>query len=247
MNTRLRRQAVGNIKKIKLLHFVLCGLFFSLCAPLHAQQLKKLPRIGYIAADSRAPTREAFRQGLRDFGYVEGKNILIEWRFADDKLNRFGEFAAELVRLNVDVIVSGNSNAVSVIHRATKRIPIVMATYGGDPVADGLVSSFARPEGNVTGVISLSPELSGKQLELLKETLPKLSRLAVIWNPDDSGARFQWECLQNAAESFGNHILSAQMRTAGWLDRAFELAMRERADAVAVPRAGFFYVLRIES
>ena len=112
MNTRLRRQAVGNIKKIKLLHFVLCGLFFSLCAPLHAQQLKKLPRIGYIAADSRAPTREAFRQGLRDFGYVEGKNILIEWRFAEDKLNRFGEFAAELVRLNVDVIVSGNSTAV---------------------------------------------------------------------------------------------------------------------------------------
>ena len=138
---------------------------------------KELPRIGYIAADSRAPTREAFRQGLRDFGYLEGKNILIEWRFADDKLNRFGEFAAELVRLNVDVIVSGNSNAVSVIHRATKRIPIVMATYGGDPVADGLVSSFARPEGNVTGVISLSPELSGKQLNFSR----KRSRSSRAW------------------------------------------------------------------
>src|SRR5262245_28906815 len=142
--------------------------------PVHlaSAQHAKVPRIGYLAADPRAPTREAFRQGLRDFGYVEGESIFIEWRFTEDKSDRFPELAAELVRLKVEVIVSGNSSAVSILQRATTTIPIVMATYGGDPVADGIVTSFSRPGGNITGVVSLAPELGGKQLELLKETLP---------------------------------------------------------------------------
>ena len=172
-------------------------------SPANAQQANKLPRIGYLAADSRAPTREAFRQGLVELGYVEGKNIVIEWRFTEDKPEQFPELASQLVRLDVDIIVAGNSSVVSMLHGATKTIPIVMATYGGDPVADGIVTSFAKPGGNITGVISLSPDLGGKQVELLKETVPKLSRLSVIWNPNESVTRVQRQEVQTVAASRG--------------------------------------------
>jgi len=209
-----------------------------------AQQPKKIPRIGYLAADPRAPTRDAFRQGLRDFGYVEGQSILIEWRFTQDKPDRFSEFAAELARLKVDAIVSGNSSAVAILQRTTTTIPIVMATYGGDPVADGIVTSYAKPGGNITGVVSLAPELSGKQLELLKETLPKLSRLAVMWNPDDSAARVQWQELQAAAGALGIHLLSLQVKASTELDKAIEDAERGRVDALVVPGGGLSYLLR---
>jgi putative ABC transport system substrate-binding protein len=209
-----------------------------------AQQPKKIPRIGYLAADPGAPTRESFRQGLRDFGYVEGQSIHIEWRFTEDKPDRFSEFAAELARLKVDAIVSGASVAVAILQHTTATIPIVMATYGGDPVADGIVTSFANPGGNITGVISLAPELSGKQLELLKETLPKLSRVAVMWNPDDSAARVQWQELQTAAGALGVHLLSLQVKTSTELDKAFEDAGRGRVDALVVPRGGLSYLLR---
>ena len=209
-----------------------------------AQQPKKMARIGYLAADSRAPTREAFRQGLKDFGYVEGQSILIEWRFTEDKPDRFPEFAADLARLKVDAIVCGNSSAVSILQRATTTAPIVMATYAGDPVADGIVTSYAKPGGNITGVISLSPELSGKQLELLKETLPKLSRLAVMWNPDDSGGRVQWQELKAAAGILGVQLLSLEVKGSTELEKAIEGAERGRVDALVVPRGGLSYLLR---
>ena len=209
-----------------------------------AQQPKKMARIGYLAADSRAPTREAFRQGLKDFGYVEGQSILIEWRFTEDKPDRFPEFAADLARLKVDAIVSGNSSAVSILQRATTTIPIVMATYAGDPVADGIVTSYAKPGGNITGVVSLSPELSGKQLELLKETLPKLSRLAVMWNPDDSGGRVQWQELKAAAGILGVQLLSLEVKGSTELEKEIEGAERGRVDALVVPRGGLSYLLR---
>jgi putative ABC transport system substrate-binding protein len=219
-------------------------LVFVFGIAAEAQQPKKIPRIGYLAADPQAPTREAFRQGLRDFGYVEGESILIEWRFTQDKPDRFSEFAAELARLKVDVIVSGNSSAVAILQRTTATIPIVMATYGGDPVADGIVTSYAKPGGNITGVISLAPELSGKQLELLKETLPKLSRVAVMWNPDDSAARVQWQELQTAAGALGIHLLSLPVKASTDLDKAIEDAARGRVDALVVPRGGLSYLLR---
>jgi putative tryptophan/tyrosine transport system substrate-binding protein len=207
-------------------------------------QHAKVPRIGYLAADPRAPTREAFRQGLRDFGYVEGESIFIEWRFTEDKSDRFPELAAELVRLKVDVIVSGNSSAVSILQRATTTIPIVMATYGGDPVADGIVTSFSRPGGNITGVVSLATELGGKQLELLKETLPKLSRVAVMWSPDDSAARIQRQEIQTAAGALGIQLLSLEVRAASELDKAIETAARARVGALVVLRGGTSYLLR---
>ena len=211
---------------------------------LASAQHAKVARIGYLAADPRAPTREAFRQGLRDFGYVEGESILIEWRFTEDKSDRIPELAAELVRLKVDVIVSGNSSAVSILQRATTTIPIVMATYGGDPVADGIVTSFSRSGGNITGVVSLATELGGKQLELLKETLPKLSRVAVMWNPDDSAARIQWREIHTAAGALRIQLLSLEVRAASELDKAIETAARARVSALVVLRGGTSYLLR---
>ena len=213
-------------------------------ARAEAQQTRKIPRIGYLAGDPQAPSHAAFRQGLRDLGYVEGQTILIEWRFAEDKPDRFPDLAAELVRLKVDVVVAANAAAVGALKRATTTIPIVMESYGGDPVADGMVASFARPGGNITGVTPLDPELSGKQLELLKETLPKLSRLAVMWKPDDSGAAFQWQQTRTAATTFGIQLLSLEVRTPGELDKAIESATRGRVDALLALRNPLFYVLR---
>jgi putative tryptophan/tyrosine transport system substrate-binding protein len=222
----------------------LVALLFALCLPADAQQPKKVPRIGWLGADPEAPTREVFRQGLRDLGYVEGQSILIEWRFAEDKPDRFPELAAELVRFKVDVIVAGNAAAVGALKRATTTIPIVMTTYGGDPVADGIVASFARPGGNITGLTPLDPELIGKQLELLKETLPKLSQAAVMWKPDDSGSALQWQETRTAAAALGIQLLSLEVRTPGEIDKAIESATRGRRDGLLVLRNPLFYVLR---
>ena len=223
-----------------------CSLLSALlCAPpVKAQQVKNLPRIGYLASASWAPTREAFRQGLRDFGYIEGKTILIEWRFAEDKLDRTPELAAELVHLNLDVIVAGNAVAAKSLKRATTTIPIVIAMYAGDPVADGLITSFAKPGGNVTGVIPLSPELSGKRLEFLKETVPKVSRVAVMWNPDSAGTRSQWQEAQTAAQLLGIQLLSLEVRSPNEMDKAIEEAKRGRANGLLVLSDALFYLHR---
>jgi putative tryptophan/tyrosine transport system substrate-binding protein len=228
----------------KIYRLALCALLFALSVPATAQQTKKVPRIGYLAGDPKAPSHEAFRQGLKDLGYIEGQNIFIEWRFAEDKPDRYSEFAAELVRLKVDVIVAANAGAVGALKRATQTIPIVMEAYGGDPVADGIVASFAKPGGNITGMMPLDPELSGKQLELLKETLGKLHLLAVLWNPNDSGSQVQWQQTQNAAKEQGIQLFSLEVRTSGELEKAVETATRERVAALLVLRNPLFYVLR---
>ena len=228
----------------RIFTLVLCALLFVLCASTHAQQPTRIPRIGYLAADPRAPTLATFLQGLRDFGYVEGQSIQIEWRFTENKPDRFPELAAELVRLKVDAIVSGYSGAVPILQHTTSTIPIVMTNYGGDPVADGIVTSYAKPGGNITGVVSLAPELIGKQLELLKETLPKVSRLAVMWDPDDSGSRLQWQQIQTPAGSLEIHLISLEVKAPTELEKAIENAKRTRVDALVVPRGGPFYLLR---
>jgi len=224
--------------------WLLTTILLTTSSSAEAQQAKKVPRIGYLAGDPQAPSHEAFRQGLRDLGYIEGQSILIEWRFAEDKPDRFPQLATELVRLKVDVIVAANAAALSALKQATTTIPIVMESYGGDPVADGIVTSFARPGGNITGVTPLDPELSGKQLELLKEILPKLSRLAVMWKPDDSGSSLQWHETQTAATTLGIQLLSLEVRTSGEVDKAIETATRGRVDALLVLRNPLFYVLR---
>ena len=228
-------------KKIAVL--LLSILLLGQCFSAEAQTQRNVPHLGYLATDSHAPTLETFREGLGSFGYVEGKTILIDWRFAEDKPDRYPALAGELVGLKLDVIVAANSLALKALKRATTTIPIVIASYGGDPVADGVVESFARPGGNITGVIGLSQDLSGKQVELLKETIPKLARVGVIWNPDDSGAQSSWDATQAAAKSLGLQIIPLEMRVAGDFEKLTEAATR-RIDAILVLRGGVSYLLR---
>src|SRR5947208_9659658 len=166
----------------KILLSAVATLMLASVFPAEAQQPKKVPRLGYLVANfpSTNPARnEAFRQGLRDLGYVEGKSIVIEWRYAEGKPDRLPVLAAELVRLKVDVIVTAGPASTRPAKEATATIPIVMG-FDDDPVGNGFVASLARPGGNITGLSALSPEISGKQLELLKEIVPKLSRVAVL-------------------------------------------------------------------
>src|SRR5215470_14879837 len=167
-----------------VISFALTALFSALCASAQAQQPKKVPRIGYLTGIGSAPN-EAFLQGLRDLGYVEGKNILIEFRTTGGKIERQPELAAELVRLKVDVIVADTAGEVTAAKNATATIPIVMRSVA-DPIALGLVASLAHPGGNITGIATLAPELSGKRLELLKEIIPKLSRVALLTPPSQA-------------------------------------------------------------
>ena len=176
----------------------------ALLCPAEAQQPTKVPRIGYLAgtsASGQSARIEAFRQGLRELGYVEGKNIVIEYRYAEGKLDRLPALAAELVRLKVDVIVTAGPAATRAAKEATITIPIVMA-QDTDPVGNGFVASLARPGGNITGLSTLAPEISGKQLELLKEIVPKLSRVAVLGTSTNPGNAQALREMELAAEAF---------------------------------------------
>jgi putative ABC transport system substrate-binding protein len=164
----------------------LAVLVVAVPLPADVQQTPKIPRIGFLLAGWRGDTvevAEAFRQGLRGLGYVEGRNITIEYRFAEGRLDRFPELASELVRLNVDVILAPGTAAAQAARKATAMIPIVLVT-AGNPVGDALIKSFARPGGNVTGLsMSVEQEIGEKYLELLKEAVPTISRVAILWNP----------------------------------------------------------------
>jgi putative tryptophan/tyrosine transport system substrate-binding protein len=175
------------------------------CAMVQAQQPTKVPRIGYLSVSSlsdMADRIDAFRDGLRELGYVEGKNIVIEWRYGQEKPDRVSELAVELARLKVDVIVSGGNSATQAVKKATNTIPILM-TQSSDPVASGFVASLARPGGNVTGLSTLAPEISGKRLELLKEIVPKLSRVAVLWTSTSPGNAQELREVELAAGALG--------------------------------------------
>ena len=203
-----------------------------------AQQLTKIPRIGYLSgssgdASNRGPSVEAFRQGLRDLGYVEGKNIAIEYRYTQGKIEQFFELAADLASLKVDVIFASSTPATLAAKNATKTIPIVF-TNVGDPVANGLVASLARPGGNITGLSTLAPELSGKGLELLKETVPKLSRVAVVWNPDNPGKTSSFRETEDAARALRLQLQSLEVRGPNDVEPAFQAARKERAGALIV-------------
>ncbi len=169
----------------KVYWLALGAILFALCSTADAQQPKKVPRIGYLGNSSPALERDfvdAFRQGLGDLGYAEGHNILIEYRWAEGRYDRFPEFAAELVRLKVDVFLTAGTPGALAAKQATQTIPIVMA-LSGDAVGTGLVQSLARPGGNITGLTRMTRDLDGKRLELLKEIVPSLSRVATLLNP----------------------------------------------------------------
>ncbi len=201
-----------------------------------AQQPTKIPRIGYLGTNfpTTNPARyEAFRQGLRELGYVEGKNIVIEWRYAEAKLDRLPALAAELVRLKVDVIVTSGPPATRPAKEATATIPIVMA-QDPDPVGSGFVASLARPGGNITGLATLAPEISGKQLELLKEIVPKLSRVAVLGTSTQPGNAQSLRETERAAGALGVKLQYLDVLGPKDIETAFRAAGKGRADAVLV-------------
>jgi putative ABC transport system substrate-binding protein len=200
-----------------------------------AQQPAKSARIGFLAPASPQVlyTRlQAFRDGLRELGYVEGKNLQLEVRWGEGKLERLPTLAAELVQANVDVIVAATSPAVVAAHEATRTVPIVMPV-SSDPVGDGLVASLARPGGNITGLSLMAPELGQKRLQLLQEIFPKLSHaVAVLWNPTYVGMRARFEQAQVAAPAVGLTVRSVEVRDTRELEAAFEAIIREHPDGL---------------
>ncbi len=197
-----------------------------------AQKPAKVRRIGYLASGSGlGPGEEAFRQGLRELGYVEGQNIAIEYRFAMGKEDRLHDLAAELARLKVDVIVTPSTLDAVAAQQATKTIPIVMA-LSSDPVGTGLVASLARPGGNITGLTTLSPELNGKRLELLKETVPRLARVGVLWNLANPDKALEFEQIEVAARQLRLQLQSLEVRGPDDFEKAFRGATTKRASAL---------------
>ena len=215
---------------------LLMAFTFSLLSHAEAQQLARVPRIGFLIASSpsaMAPRLDAFRQGLRDLGYVEEKDIVIEWRSAEGKFDRLPALAAELVRLKVDVIVTAGPTVTRPVKEATSTIPIVMAS-DTDPVGNGFVASLARPGSNITGLATLSPEMSGKLLEILKDILPRLSRLTVIGNSANPGDAQTKKETERAAEAFKVQLQYLDVQDSKDIETALRAANKARADALLV-------------
>jgi putative tryptophan/tyrosine transport system substrate-binding protein len=227
----------------KILLLALAALVLPNTQPATAQQPKKVPRIGYLSsADpaSESARSEAIRAALRERGYIEGQNIAIEYRYSEGKQDRQPELAAELVRLKVDIIVvAGGDTVIRSAQNATKTIPIVLTGSGSDPVKAGFVESLARPGGNVTGLTNLSRELGGKRLELLKEAVPKLARVAVLYDPAIPGTtREVKEDLLVPARALGLTIRSWEVRDKDGFDRVFAALNKERPDGLYAPGGG---------
>jgi putative tryptophan/tyrosine transport system substrate-binding protein len=231
------------MNKRKLGSFALCAMLFALCSSAEAQQSTKIPRIGYLTGatpDGQSARIEAFRQGLRELGYIEGKNIVIEYRYAELKPDRLPALAAELVRLKVDVIVTSAAELTRAAKNATNTIPIVFK-QDGDPVANGFVASLARPGGNITGLSNLSPEISGKQLELLKEIIPKLSRVAVLGTSATNPSNAQrLREIELAAEAFKVKLQYRAVLNPQDIETAFRAAGKGHAEAVLVLPGSIF-------
>jgi putative tryptophan/tyrosine transport system substrate-binding protein len=209
----------------------------AMVAPLagEAQQGTKSYRIGYLSAADRLGVDEPFHRALRELGYTDGQNITIENRFAGGDAERLREAAFELVRLNVDIIVTRGPQATRAVKVATSRIPVVMA-FDSDPVGMGFVANLARPGGNITGLSTLAPELDGKRLELLKEMLPPLRRVAILWNPAQPGVRVSLRETESAARTLGIQVVSLEIHAQSDLKSAVEGAKHGRAEALIVLR-----------
>src|SRR6516164_6264741 len=239
----MRREGRGNRK---LLGGALCTMFFALCFSVEAQQPKKVPRIGYLsnadaATDSaRSARAEGIRLALRELGYIEGQNIAIEYRYAEGRPDREPGLAAELVRLKVDIIVVASGDVtIQAAKNATKTIPIVMMGLGSDPVRAGYVESFARPGGNVTGFTALTRELGGKRLELLKEAVPKLSRVAVLYDPANPPSLHEVkELLPADARALKLTIQPWEIRAADDFEKVFAALNKQRPDGLYAVTAG---------
>ena len=234
------------MKKAGVASILVAVLLLALGVTAEAQQPKKIPRIGCLSVSDPATesTRaEAIRLALRERGYIEGENIAFEYRYGEGKRDRLPELAAELVRLKVDIIlVTGGDPSIQAAKNATKTIPIVMAGIGFDPVEAGHVESLARPGGNVTGLTNLSRELGVKRLELFKEAIPKLARVAVLYNPTvPSAIRLVKEDLPATARALGLTVRSWEVRAADGFERVFAALNKERPDGLYVPTSPLMF------
>ena len=210
-------------------------ILFAVAVIADAQQ-PKIPRIGFLggsAASAYARFIKAFQEGLRDLGYEDARNITIDYRYGEGRRDRLPDLSGELVRLKVDVILVSGALAISALQNATKTIPVVMATVE-DPVAQGFVASLARPGGNITGLTNLAPELSGKRLELLKETISKVSRVAVLWDPSTPGSAVTFKETQVVAPAVSVQLQSLEVRSSNDFEGALRAATTERAGALIV-------------
>jgi len=224
-----------------VISFALIALFYALCFSADAQQSKKVPRIGYLSPTDPATesTRSvAFRQGLRDLGYVEGKNFVIEYRYLEGEVDRAPGLVAELVQFNIDVLVVQVLPGIRAAKQATKTIPIVMVA-SVDPVATGIVDSLARPGGNITGLTTLGRDLSGKRLELFKEAVPRLSRVGVLWSADAPAAAISFKEYEAAARALKIPLQSLEVHGPNLdFEGAFQAAAKGRVSALITVSAG---------
>jgi putative ABC transport system substrate-binding protein len=213
-----------------------CATLFALCSGTDAQQAKRLPRLGFLVPGSQAAfaTRvDAFRQGLRDFGYIEGSSVVVDYRYAERGFTQLPELAAELIHLKVDVVITAGTG-VAAAKKVSATIPIVFAA-ATDPVGTGLIQSLSRPGGNATGLTNLSEDLDGKRLELLKDAVPKLSRVAHLWNTNSPKSE-----VYRAAQPLNLKLQTAEIGGATDFERAFQTVERERAQALIISPSPFF-------
>ena len=221
---------------------VIVAAIFSLCAPAEAQQAKKIPRIGYIHPGSTlTPRDESFRQGLGELGYVEGRNILIEHRYAAGEVERFPTLAQELVRSNVDVIVAISSEGARASKEATRTIPIVMVSVGGDPVEAGLVQSLAHPGGNITGFTTFGVDVASKRLELFKEVVPRLVNVAILYDPDNRANVLHVKEAETSARPLGLTLHPWAVRDADGFEKIFAALGKAPPDGLYVPAGPLMY------
>ena len=232
------RRSIQNLRWGRIFAIVLIFAFGGAVAQAQPAKVIRIGFLGPTSAASNAGRMEALRAGLRDLGYLEGKNLVIESRWAEGKFDRLPELAAELVRLNVDVILTTGTPGIRAAKNATTTIPIVMVT-SGDPVGFGFVASLARPGGNITGSSTFGPELSAKRLELLKETLPRTQRVAVLFNPDNSINDRNLPAMEQTAKLLKIRLQRFEVRGAEEFKNAFAAMTKQRVDAVALPEDDF--------
>jgi putative tryptophan/tyrosine transport system substrate-binding protein len=226
----------------KLFFRLLAIVLLAIASSAEAQQTSKVHRVGVLVTTSRsagAGNIKAFQQGLRELGYIEGKNIIVEYRYADGKMEPLPELMAELIRLKVDIIVTNSAAPIRAAKNPTETIPIIFAAITSDPVGDGLISSMARPGGNVTGFTILAPELNGKRLELLKEAFPKITRVVLIRRPGSPGLEQGFKEDEAVAKGLGLRLQSILVKVAEDLESAFDAAKSAGVQALTFPPSTF--------
>jgi len=251
MTPKNRQEPRGKSKKLGAVCQICCIFLFAVCVQAEAQQQSKIPKIGFLTAGSVSSPlgvglHVSLKRELQKLGYVDGKNVILIYRHADNKYEQLPALAEELVRLRVDVIITPGANDTQAAKNATKTIPIVFTGAGSDPVTLGLVESLARPGGNVTGFAQIASTLAGKRLELLNATVPKLSRVAVLWDPQNTGSAQIWEESQPRAKELGLQLHSFKINSAEKLESDFKEAVKAGSGALAVTSGAVIASIRTQ-